>query len=313
MGRVAERHELKRAISEHRLVTSIGPGGIGKSRLAISVADRRGRPTPRWGVVRRPRACDRFGSGGRCNRRGRGNLSAVGRDAGRSPAAVAAWPGSPTTACSSSTAACESRHRVESRRSGSTAQEQLEATGEFADVERLDTRCGVARCCLTWRPAEPEDAWCERFDRLVDDAPSPRSCGAPSSHRSPCRRSGPGREAGRTTVAPRTAHGGAATVRAGGVPRSHRRRAKVTTCGLAAGAAATRCVVNDALPVAPCRSRHRNRHRRPLGRLCGLPGCRCTSIGAPGIMADKPTIRRGGHPPGRGPSNLRRLGPARGP
>jgi predicted ATPase/DNA-binding CsgD family transcriptional regulator len=38
IGRAAERRELMRAISEHRLVTAIGAGGIGKSRLAISVA-----------------------------------------------------------------------------------------------------------------------------------------------------------------------------------------------------------------------------------------------------------------------------------
>jgi predicted ATPase/DNA-binding CsgD family transcriptional regulator len=38
IGRVAERAALTRALAEHRLVTAIGPGGIGKSRLAISVA-----------------------------------------------------------------------------------------------------------------------------------------------------------------------------------------------------------------------------------------------------------------------------------
>jgi predicted ATPase len=38
IGRVAEREALRRAVAEHRLVTVIGPGGIGKSRLALSVA-----------------------------------------------------------------------------------------------------------------------------------------------------------------------------------------------------------------------------------------------------------------------------------
>jgi predicted ATPase/DNA-binding CsgD family transcriptional regulator len=38
IGRVAERAALTRALAEHRLVTAVGPGGIGKSRLAIHVA-----------------------------------------------------------------------------------------------------------------------------------------------------------------------------------------------------------------------------------------------------------------------------------
>jgi predicted ATPase/DNA-binding CsgD family transcriptional regulator len=43
IGRESERSALTRALAEHRLVTAAGPGGIGKSRLAISVAaDRRG-------------------------------------------------------------------------------------------------------------------------------------------------------------------------------------------------------------------------------------------------------------------------------
>jgi predicted ATPase/DNA-binding CsgD family transcriptional regulator len=38
IGRAAERAALADALAGHRLVTAIGPGGIGKSRLAISVA-----------------------------------------------------------------------------------------------------------------------------------------------------------------------------------------------------------------------------------------------------------------------------------
>jgi DNA-binding CsgD family transcriptional regulator len=38
IGRVAERAALGAALTEHRLVTAVGPGGIGKTRLALAVA-----------------------------------------------------------------------------------------------------------------------------------------------------------------------------------------------------------------------------------------------------------------------------------
>jgi predicted ATPase/DNA-binding CsgD family transcriptional regulator len=38
VGRVAERAALAEALGEHRLVTAVGPGGVGKTRLALSVA-----------------------------------------------------------------------------------------------------------------------------------------------------------------------------------------------------------------------------------------------------------------------------------
>lgn len=38
VGRVAERAALTEALREHRLVTAVGPGGVGKTRLALSVA-----------------------------------------------------------------------------------------------------------------------------------------------------------------------------------------------------------------------------------------------------------------------------------
>lgn len=38
VGRVAERAALSQALHEHRLVTAVGPGGVGKTRLALSVA-----------------------------------------------------------------------------------------------------------------------------------------------------------------------------------------------------------------------------------------------------------------------------------
>jgi DNA-binding CsgD family transcriptional regulator len=38
VGRAAERAALAAALAEHRLVTAVGPGGIGKTRLALAVA-----------------------------------------------------------------------------------------------------------------------------------------------------------------------------------------------------------------------------------------------------------------------------------
>jgi DNA-binding CsgD family transcriptional regulator len=38
VGRAAERAALSAALAEHRLVTAVGPGGVGKTRLALSVA-----------------------------------------------------------------------------------------------------------------------------------------------------------------------------------------------------------------------------------------------------------------------------------
>lgn len=38
VGRLAERAALSAALHEHRLVTAVGPGGVGKTRLALSVA-----------------------------------------------------------------------------------------------------------------------------------------------------------------------------------------------------------------------------------------------------------------------------------
>jgi len=38
VGRAAERAELAAALAGHRLVTAVGPGGIGKTRLSLQVA-----------------------------------------------------------------------------------------------------------------------------------------------------------------------------------------------------------------------------------------------------------------------------------
>ena len=39
VGRAAERAALAAALTEHRLVTTVGPGGVGKTRLALAVAE----------------------------------------------------------------------------------------------------------------------------------------------------------------------------------------------------------------------------------------------------------------------------------
>jgi len=39
VGRGADRAALAAALAQHRLVTSVGPGGVGKTRLAVAVAD----------------------------------------------------------------------------------------------------------------------------------------------------------------------------------------------------------------------------------------------------------------------------------
>lgn len=38
VGRIAERAALADAVDAHRLITAVGPGGVGKTRLALSVA-----------------------------------------------------------------------------------------------------------------------------------------------------------------------------------------------------------------------------------------------------------------------------------
>ena len=65
IGRTAERAALAAALAEHRMVTATGPGGIGKTRLALSVAADLA-PARRDGVVvRRPRPRDGPGDGHR--------------------------------------------------------------------------------------------------------------------------------------------------------------------------------------------------------------------------------------------------------
>ena len=53
VGRAAEVKELAELIGSHRLVTLVGPGGIGKTRLAVETAAERRRALRRRGVVLR--------------------------------------------------------------------------------------------------------------------------------------------------------------------------------------------------------------------------------------------------------------------
>lgn len=69
IGRAAERTELAGALGEHRLVTAVGPGGVGKTRLAqVVAADLSDRHTDgAWYVDLVPVTGQAMvGSGGRC-------------------------------------------------------------------------------------------------------------------------------------------------------------------------------------------------------------------------------------------------------
>ena len=57
IGRTGERAELAAALRTRRLVSAVGPGGVGKTRLALAVAaELARRPVRGRGVVRRSRA-----------------------------------------------------------------------------------------------------------------------------------------------------------------------------------------------------------------------------------------------------------------
>ena len=54
IGRETEIRRIVKYLADgqSRLVTLTGPGGIGKTRLALQVGDRAPRRLPRWGMVR---------------------------------------------------------------------------------------------------------------------------------------------------------------------------------------------------------------------------------------------------------------------
>ena len=71
VGRAAERAELAAALAGHRLVTAVGPGGIGKTRLALAVAAEQAAGLRRC-LVRRPGPGHRRRDGGGGPGRGAG-------------------------------------------------------------------------------------------------------------------------------------------------------------------------------------------------------------------------------------------------
>ena len=75
VGRQTERIELGTLLTDHRLVTVVGAGGAGKTRLAVEVAADARRVVPGRGLVRRRRDGDRPGAG---RVRGRRGASACG-------------------------------------------------------------------------------------------------------------------------------------------------------------------------------------------------------------------------------------------
>ena len=73
VGRDAELEELSEAVRSSRLVTLIGPGGVGKTRLALEAATSTARRAPRRGLAGRARQRHRAGGGcAGCGRRTRG-------------------------------------------------------------------------------------------------------------------------------------------------------------------------------------------------------------------------------------------------
>jgi DNA-binding CsgD family transcriptional regulator len=83
VGRVAERGALADALGAHRLITAVGPGGVGKTRLAMSVAtDVAGR------LVAKPLADVSLRSTGTCRQTRRGNRPYTGQACHRCAAAA---------------------------------------------------------------------------------------------------------------------------------------------------------------------------------------------------------------------------------
>ena len=145
-------------------------------------------------------------------------------------------------------------------------EELLDAAGELAAVQaRHEAWCRAVLTDLA--AAQPDDGWCTRFDRVVDDARAALlRCAADRDRRADAARTR--RPAGRTAVAARTADRGATSATSRPRHSPVAADASWTTSGLAAGAAAPAIFGTDMLRLAPRRRRPGPVTRRPRrGRL----------------------------------------------
>ena len=82
LGREAEIADVQTALKAHRLVTLTGLGGVGKTRLALEVADATGPRVPGRGLRHRTGLCRRSGRGARGGSRGARHHPAAGDECG---------------------------------------------------------------------------------------------------------------------------------------------------------------------------------------------------------------------------------------
>ena len=115
VGREAEAAALAAALTEHRLVTAIGPGGVGKTRLALRVARevRTRSPTACWFVDlvtgHRARRSVALARGRRARaRREPGPLGGGGADRLAGAAAASCWSSTTASTCWTASACCSS-------------------------------------------------------------------------------------------------------------------------------------------------------------------------------------------------------------
>ena len=189
--------------------------------------------------------------------------------------------------------------------------EQLDAAGELDCRPRTPRAVVPRRDRRPRRRPSPTTAWCDRFDRVVDDIRAALVWSAGDERRRVQARPA-GRRPGRAAVRPGSTDGGPATVRAGRDARTCDPQRELATCGWppapppAAMSATTPCGCSAPPPTS------RSRSATAAVAAVDLAWMSIYIDRCPGIMADKPHTRRGGRTPGGGPGDLRRLGPGRG-